>query len=181
MASRVVSDAVILLDHRVHDRVSTRRLRREISRPYHGTSDAPFLITQDGVSVLPVSSMGLEHRAPLERRLARRPRRDAQRQGLLPGQHRAFSGTAGTGKTSLATHFIDAACRRGGLICFLLKNRQTTDRHALDRHRPRAWSPPGCCVPPTGPHDTASKASRGDASGRRRLQANVAVIDRSRI
>src|SRR5205085_9712542 len=63
-----ISDAVILLDHRVHDQVSTRRLRVAKYRgSYHGTNEYPFLINQDGISVLPVSSMALQHGAPLDR------------------------------------------------------------------------------------------------------------------
>src|SRR5689334_19742710 len=63
-----VSDAVILLDHRVHDQISTRRLRVVKYRgSYHGTNEYPFLINADGISVLPVSSLALQHHAPLER------------------------------------------------------------------------------------------------------------------
>src|SRR4029077_8610143 len=63
-----VSDAVILLDHRVHDQVSTRRLRVVKYRgSHHGTNEYPFLINTEGISVLPVSSLALEHQAPLER------------------------------------------------------------------------------------------------------------------
>jgi circadian clock protein KaiC len=120
-----VSDAVILLDHRVHDQVSTRRLRVVKYRgSYHGTNEYPFLITQDGISVLPVSSMGLEHRAPLERVSSGLDALDEMLsgKGYYRGSTVLVSGTAGTGKTSLATHFIDAACRRGErCLCFLFE------------------------------------------------------------
>ena len=111
-----VSDAVILLDHRVHDQVSTRRLRVVKYRgSHHGTNEYPFLIDTSGISVLPVSSMALEHAAPLERISAGVPRLDAMLggKGYYRGSTVLVSGTAGTGKTSLAAHFLDAACRRG--------------------------------------------------------------------
>src|SRR6185312_2652011 len=72
-----VSDAVILLDHRVLDQVSTRRLRVVKYRgSYHGTNEYPFLIDVTGISVLPVSSMALAHDAPLDRISAGIPRLD---------------------------------------------------------------------------------------------------------
>src|SRR5438132_5972403 len=111
-----VSDAVILLDHRVLDQVSTRRLRVVKYRgTYHGTNEYPFLINQDGISVLPVSSMALQHRAPLDRVSSGIALLDEMLggKGYYRGSTVLVSGTAGTGKTSLAAHFIDAACRRG--------------------------------------------------------------------
>lgn len=120
-----VSDAVILLDHRVHDQVSTRRLRVVKYRgSYHGTNEYPFLISANGVSVLPVSSLALRHHAPMERVSAGVPCLDEMLsgQGYYRGSTILISGTAGTGKTSLAAHFLDAACRRGErCLCFLFE------------------------------------------------------------
>ena len=120
-----VSDAVILLDHRVHDQVSTRRLRVVKYRgSYHGTNEYPFLIDASGISVLPVSSMALAHDAPLDRISAGIPRFDAMLggKGYYRGSTVLLSGGAGTGKTSLAVHFLDAACRRGErCLCFLFE------------------------------------------------------------
>ena len=120
-----VSDAVILLDHRVHDQVSTRRLRVVKYRgSHHGTNEYPFLINASGISVLPVSSMALQHRAPLERVSSGVARLDEMlsNQGYYRGSTILVSGTAGTGKTSLAAHFLDAACRRGErCLCFLFE------------------------------------------------------------
>ena len=120
-----VSDAVILLDHRVHDQVSTRRLRVVKYRgSHHGTNEYPFLIDADGVSVLPVSSLALQHPAPLERVSSGVARLDAMLsgKGYYRGSTILVSGTAGTGKTSLAAHFLDAACRRGErCLCFLFE------------------------------------------------------------
>jgi len=120
-----VSDAVILLDHRVHDQVSTRRLRVVKYRgSHHGTNEYPFLIDSDGISVLPVSSLALQHPAPLERVSSGIARLDAMLggKGYYRGSTILVSGTAGTGKTSLAAHFLDAACRRGErCLCFLFE------------------------------------------------------------
>jgi circadian clock protein KaiC len=120
-----VSDAVILLDHRVHDQVSTRRLRVVKYRgSYHGTNEYPFLINADGIGVLPVSSLALQHEAPLERVSSGIARLDEMLsgKGYFRGSTILISGTAGTGKTSLAAHFLDAACRRGErCLCFLFE------------------------------------------------------------
>jgi len=120
-----ISDAVVLLDHRVHDQVSTRRLRVVKYRgTYHGTNEYPFLINADGVSVLPVSSMALQHDAPLERVSSGIPRLDEMLsgQGYYRGSTILVSGAAGTGKTSMGVSFLDAACRRGErCLCFLFE------------------------------------------------------------
>lgn len=111
-----VSDCVILLDHRVTDEVSTRRLRVVKYRgTAHGTNEYPFLIDQDGFSVFPITSLALQHQVSDDRISSGVPRLDTMLGGS--GFHRGstilVSGTAGTGKTSLAASFVDAACRRG--------------------------------------------------------------------
>ncbi len=111
-----VSDCVILLDHRVTDQVSTRRLRIVKYRgTAHGTNEYPFLIDEDGFSVLPVTSLGLQHEVSAERISTGVARLDAMLsgKGFYRGTTILVSGTAGTGKTSLAASFVDAACRRG--------------------------------------------------------------------
>jgi circadian clock protein KaiC len=111
-----VSDCVILLDHRVIDQVSTRRLRIVKYRgTAHGTNEYPFLIDEDGFSVLPVTSLGLQHEVSEERISTGVPRLDTMLsgKGFYRGTTILVSGTAGTGKTSLAASFVDAACRRG--------------------------------------------------------------------
>src|SRR5579872_3459254 len=111
-----VSDCVILLDHRVTNQISTRRLRIVKYRgTAHGTNEYPFLIDEGGFSVLPVTSLGLQHAVSEERISSGIPRLDTMLggQGFYRGTTILVSGTAGTGKTSLATHFVDAACRRG--------------------------------------------------------------------
>ncbi len=111
-----VSDCVILLDHRVTDQVSTRRLRIVKYRgTAHGTNEYPFLIDEDGFTVLPVTSLGLQHEVSNERISSGIKRLDTMLggEGFYRGTTILVSGTAGTGKTSTAAHFVDAACRRG--------------------------------------------------------------------
>ncbi len=111
-----VSDCVILLDHRVIDQVSTRRLRIVKYRgTAHGTNEYPFLIDEGGFSVLPVTSLGLQHEVSDERVSSGIPRLDTMLggKGFYRGTTILVSGTAGTGKTSLAAHFVNAACERG--------------------------------------------------------------------
>ena len=118
-----VSDAVILLDHRVHEQVSTRRLRIVKYRgSHHGTNEYPFLIDAEGLSVLPVTSLGLTHPALNERVSTGVARLDDMfsGRGYYRGSTILLSGTAGTGKTSLAAHFVDAACRRGERCLYFL-------------------------------------------------------------
>lgn len=111
-----VSDCVIMLDHRVIDQVSTRRLRIVKYRgSTHGTNEYPFLIDENGFSVLPISSLGLSHDVSSERISTGVPRLDAMLggKGYYRGSSILISGTAGTGKSSLAAYFVDAASRRG--------------------------------------------------------------------
>jgi len=111
-----VSDCVIVLDQRVHDQVATRRLRIVKYRgSSHGTNEYPFLIHRDGISVLPTTSLGLSHDAPTERVSLGIPRLDEMLggPGIYRGSSVLVSGTAGSGKTSIAAHAAAAACRRG--------------------------------------------------------------------
>src|SRR3954451_12113065 len=111
-----VSDCVILLDHRVTDQISTRRLRIVKYRgTAHGANEYPFLIDEDGFSVLPVTSLGLQQQVSNERISSGIPRLDVMLggKGYYRGSTILLAGTAGTGKTSLAAHFVRAACRRG--------------------------------------------------------------------
>jgi len=111
-----ISDCVILLDNRVDHQLSTRRLRIVKYRgALHGTNEYPFLIDQYGISVVPITSVGLDHQASAERISSGIPRLDAMLggAGFYRGTSILVSGTAGTGKTSLAAHFAEAACRRG--------------------------------------------------------------------
>ncbi|MDD5362022.1 MAG: circadian clock protein KaiC [Ignavibacteria bacterium] len=116
-----VSDCVILLDHRVKDQSSIRRLRIVKYRgSTHGTNEYPFLIDEDGFSVLPVTSLGLNHTSTRERISTGIPRLDTMLsgKGYFRGSTVLVSGTAGTGKTSLAAQFVEAACKRGEKVLY---------------------------------------------------------------
>ena len=111
-----VADCVILLDHRVTEQMSTRRLRIVKYRgTLHGTNEYPFLITKNGISVLPITSVRLDHQAPAERVSTGIHKLDEMLggKGYYKGSSILLSGTAGSGKSSLAAAFVDAACRRG--------------------------------------------------------------------
>ncbi len=111
-----VSDCVILLDHRVENQLSTRRLRVVKYRgSSHGTNEYPFLIDDDGISVLPVTALVLDHTTSDERVSTGIPRLDAMLggEGYYRGSSVLVSGTAGTGKSSIAARFAEAACERG--------------------------------------------------------------------
>lgn len=111
-----VSDCVILLDHRVNEQMATRRLRIVKYRgTVHGTNEYPFLIDQQGITVLPITSVGLDHEASTERIATGIAQLDTMLggQGYFRGSSVLISGTAGTGKTSMAAHLADATARRG--------------------------------------------------------------------
>jgi circadian clock protein KaiC len=117
-----VSDCVILLDHRISNQISTRRLRIVKYRgTAHGTNEYPFLIDQDGFSVLPVSSLGLTHKVSEDRISSGIKDLDAMLSG--GGFHRGASilltGVAGSGKSSIAACFVNAACTRGERAIYL--------------------------------------------------------------
>jgi circadian clock protein KaiC len=110
-----ISDCVILLDHRVDENVLTRRLRVVKYRgSTHGTNEYPFVIESDGISVMPVTSIDLKHVASKDRVSTGIAGLDAMfsGKGYFRGQHPGF-GNGGHGKTTVAAHFVDAACRRG--------------------------------------------------------------------
>jgi len=116
-----VSDCVIVLDHRVVDQIATRNLRvMKYRGALHGTNEFPFLIGDEGISVLPITSLGLNHKAPSERIATGIPRLDAMLggRGFFRGSSILLTGTPGTGKTIVAANFAQAACRRGERALF---------------------------------------------------------------
>lgn len=116
-----VSDCVIMLDHRVNSQTSTRRLRVVKYRgSLHGTNEYPFLIDETGFSVMPVTSLGLEHIVSNERISSGIAELDTmlEGKGYYRGSTVLVSGTAGVGKTSVAAHFAEAACKRGERVLF---------------------------------------------------------------
>ncbi|MDF3078260.1 MAG: kaiC [Sphingobacteriaceae bacterium] len=110
-----VSDCVILLDHRVDAQITTRRLRVVKYRgSVHGTNEYPFLIDEDGISVLPVTSLKLEKEVSSERISSGIQALDQMLggKGFFRGSSILVSGTAGTGKTSIAAYFASETCKR---------------------------------------------------------------------
>lgn len=125
-----VADCVILLDHRVEDQSSIRRLRVIKYRgSVHGTNEYPFLIGKTGLSVLPLSSLKLEHKASSQRISTGIPRLDTMLggKGFYRGTSILVSGGAGTGKSSLAAHFVQAACQRGERALYMASEQSTEE------------------------------------------------------
>lgn len=111
-----VADCVITLDHRVTGQISTRRLRVVKYRgSSHGTNEYPFLIGQTGISVLPITSLKLDHKAPSTRVPTGIPGLDEMLggKGVFRGASVLVTGSPGTGKSSVSASFVDAACARG--------------------------------------------------------------------
>lgn len=116
-----VSDCVIVLDHRVNEQSSTRRLRIVKYRgSQHGTNEYPFLIDEEGFSVMPITSLGLDHIALKERISTGIPKLDEMlgNKGYYRGSSILVSGTAGTGKSSLSAHFANSACGNGERVLY---------------------------------------------------------------
>jgi len=116
-----VSDCVILLDHRVNDQIATRHLRVVKYRgAMHGTNEFPFLIGETGISVLPITSLSLNHQVSTERIATGIPRLDAMLggRGFFRGSSVLLTGTPGTGKTIISANFAHAAARRGERVLF---------------------------------------------------------------
>ena len=117
-----VSDCVITLDHRILDQIATRQLRVVKYRgSAHGTNEYPFLIGDTGVSVLPITSLGLDYTVSTERISTGIARLDSMLggEGYYRGTSILVSGTAGTGKSSVAASFANAACQRGERCLYL--------------------------------------------------------------
>ncbi len=118
-----VADCVIALAHVTTEQIATRRIRIIKYRgSLHGTNDYPFLISEDGISILPVTSMSLNHAVSTERIQTGISRLDTMfgGKGYYRGSSILVSGTSGSGKTSIIAAFIDAACRRGERCLFFI-------------------------------------------------------------
>ncbi len=111
-----VSDCVILLDHRTHEQLTTRRLRVVKYRgSSHGTNEYPFLIRSSGFSVMPVTTMGLQAQAT-EARVSsgiRQLDEMLEGRGYFVGNTVMISGPTGSGKSSFASHFLESVCGTG--------------------------------------------------------------------
>lgn len=122
-----VSDCVIFLDNRMIDQIATRRLRVVKYRgTSHGTNEYPFLITERGFSVFPITELGINYPVSTDSISSGIDRLDAMlgKNGFYKGSSILVSGSAGTGKSSLGASFAAAACRRGNVrSIFPLKSR----------------------------------------------------------
>ncbi|OKH32767.1 KaiC 1 [[Phormidium ambiguum] IAM M-71] len=117
-----VADCVIRLEQRVQNEIATRRLQIIKYRgSNHGTNEYPFLINEKGISVVPITSVGLDHEISTERISTGIPRLDTMLggQGYFRGSSVLITGTAGTGKSTIAAHFAQATCSRGERCLYL--------------------------------------------------------------
>jgi len=116
-----VSDCVILLDHRIVNQISTRRMRIVKYRgSTHGTNEYPFLIDKDGISVMPITSIKLDHTISSKRITSGIAELDAMLGGgFYEGSNILLSGTAGTGKTNVATYFVNANAEKGNRSLYI--------------------------------------------------------------
>ncbi|SRR5579871_2772311 len=111
-----VADCVILLDNRVQEQLSTRRMRVIKYRgSAHGSNEYPFIIDEQGITVMPLTSSGLAHQASAERVSSGIPDLDAmlEGKGYFKGSSVLVSGMAGSGKSTVAAHFVDSICASG--------------------------------------------------------------------
>jgi circadian clock protein KaiC len=131
-----IADCVILLDHRVNEQISTRRLRIVKYRgTSHGTDEYPYMIDKDGISVLPITSLALAHKAPSARVSTGVAGLDEilGGKGFFRGSSVLVSGTAGTGKSSIAAKFASAACARGER-CLYFSFEESPDQIVRNMH-----------------------------------------------
>jgi len=139
-----IADCVIALDHRVTEQISTRRLRIIKYRgTSHGTDEYPFLIDEEGVSVVPITSLVLTHKALNDRVSTGISALDEMMEGkgYFRGSSVLVTGTAGTGKSSMSANFVNSACARGAVCLYftfeespsqILRNMRSVGLH-LDR------------------------------------------------
>jgi circadian clock protein KaiC len=116
-----VADCVILLDNPVSNKISTRNLRiMKYRGSSHGSNEYPFLIDEDGISVLPITSLMLEHKASNQTIPTGIPRLDNMLggQGFYKGSSVLITGAAGNGKSSMSAIFADKTCREGNKCLF---------------------------------------------------------------
>ncbi|HEX3770247.1 MAG TPA: circadian clock protein KaiC [Polyangiaceae bacterium] len=116
-----ISDCVVFLDQTLVNQVATRRMRIVKYRgTSHGTNEYPFLVDEGGITVMPITAVGLDYPVTRERVVTGVPRLDAMLggSGYYRGTAVLVSGTAGTGKTSLAAHFAEASCRSGETVVY---------------------------------------------------------------
>lgn len=111
-----VSDCVIFLDNRITEEVATRRLQIIKYRgSKHGMNEFPFIVTDKGIMVMPITSLDLKYEASKEFITSGLAGFDSMLngKGFYRGSSVFVSGTAGTGKTTYLSHFVDSICRKG--------------------------------------------------------------------
>lgn len=111
-----IADCVISLDNRVADQLATRRLRiLKYRGSQHGADEYPFLLGKDGITIFPITSLRIDYKLSRERVSTGIARMDTMLsgKGYFRGSAILVTGTAGTGKSSIAAYYVDAACRRG--------------------------------------------------------------------
>jgi len=117
-----VSDCVIRLEQKIAEEMTTRYLQIVKYRgSSHGSNEYPFLIEENGISVLPITSVGLEHEVSNQRISSGIPRLDTMLggQGYYQGSSILITGMAGTGKSTIASFFAQATCLRGERCLYL--------------------------------------------------------------
>lgn len=116
-----IADCVITLDNRIDDQIATRRLRIVKYRgSAHGSDECPFIFNKRGISVMPITSAGLSYKVSSEQTSTGIPSLDVMLSGgLFRGSSVLVTGTAGTGKSSIAAQMLDAACRRGERVLYV--------------------------------------------------------------
>lgn len=116
-----LADCVIMLDHRMTEQLATRRLRVVKFRgSSHGQNEYPFLITDNGLCILPVTSLMLDHKVFTSRVPTGLSFLDSTMQGgFYRGSSILVSGTPGSGKSTLSAHFANANCIAGDRCLYL--------------------------------------------------------------
>jgi circadian clock protein KaiC len=125
-----IADCVIILDSRVTEQINTRRLRIAKYRgSTHGMDEYPFLIGKEGIIIFPITSIKTDYKLSREKISSGIPKLDSMLdgKGFFRGSSVLYTGTAGTGKTSFAADFVDAACRRGEK-CLYIAMEETQDQ-----------------------------------------------------
>ena len=180
-----VSDCVVSLDHRVNDQISTRRMRIVKYRgSSHGTDEYPFLIDNKGFSVLPLSSIRLDHKVSKDRISSGVKDLDVmlEGKGFYKGSSVLVSGTSGSGKSTLAAHFANETCRSGKralYIAFEESSAQVTrNMRSVGINLRSIHSKKVCCISRLAPHPTwPGNAFAAHSRSGRRIQTQVVIVD----
>ena len=117
----VVADCVIELNNRLNNQISTRRLRIVKYRgSYHSTNEYPFMIDHKGITIFPIISEAPQIIVSNERISSGIKQIDEMLdgRGFYVGSSILVSGSAGTGKSSIAASFIKDVCEKKGTALY---------------------------------------------------------------